>query len=93
MALRKIRPQSTHHYGKRTAFRQQLEQATHIRFLQGRWKPLQHLYIGSHEMIRRENEHVYVIHRNGRDVALSIEKLKPVFLFSAEEILELSQEE
>jgi len=44
-------------------------------------------------MVRRENEHVYVIHINGCDVALSTERLKPAFLLNAEEVPEVPQEE
>ncbi|KYN06579.1 Pro-Pol polyprotein [Cyphomyrmex costatus] len=90
IALRKriqqLSPQPTHHHGKRTTFRQQqLEQATHVSVREdGVRKSLQHPYIGPHEVVRRENEHVYVIHINGRDVALSTERLKPAFLPNAE---------
>ncbi|KYN13606.1 hypothetical protein ALC57_14197 [Trachymyrmex cornetzi] len=86
MALRKrmrqLRPQPTQHHGRRTPFRQQqLEQATHVFVrVDGVRKPLQHPYTGPHEVIRRESEHVYVIHINGREVATSTERLKPAFL-------------
>ncbi|KYN41477.1 hypothetical protein ALC56_04118, partial [Trachymyrmex septentrionalis] len=97
MALRKrirqLRPQPTHYYGKRRVFRQQqLKQATHV-FVRkdGIRKPLQHPYIGPHEVIRRKKQ-VYVIHMNGHNVALSTERLKPAFLHNAEEVPESPQE-
>ncbi|XP_011064368.1 PREDICTED: uncharacterized protein LOC105152041 [Acromyrmex echinatior] len=80
--IRQLRPQSTHHHGKRTAFRQQrIEQSIHV-FVRkdGVRKTFQHLYTGPHEVIRRENEYIYVIHMNGHNVALSTEKLKLAFL-------------
>ncbi|XP_018361220.1 PREDICTED: uncharacterized protein LOC108759969, partial [Trachymyrmex cornetzi] len=80
--MRQLCPQPTQHHGRRTPFRQQqLEQATHVFVrVDGIRKPLQHPYTGPHEVIRRESEHVYVIHINGREVATSTERLKPAFL-------------
>ncbi|KYN38923.1 hypothetical protein ALC56_06683 [Trachymyrmex septentrionalis] len=67
MALRKriqqLRPQPTHHHGKRIAFRQrQLEQAIHV-FIRkdGIRKPLQHPYTGPHPyfVVKKLSDVVY----------------------------------
>ncbi|XP_018346177.1 PREDICTED: uncharacterized protein LOC108750860 [Trachymyrmex septentrionalis] len=94
IALRKriqLRPQLKQHHGKRTAFRQQqLEQATHVFVREDSIrKSLQHPYTGPHKVICRENEQIYVIHINGRDVVLLTERLKPAFLPNANEVSEL----
>ena len=84
-----VHNQCPHHYGKRTAFRQQrLEKAIYVFVKEDSIrKPLQHLYTGPHEVVRRENEHVYVIHMNGRNVAY---RLKP--FYPMQKRPELSQE-
>ena len=67
--------------------------STAIRFRQGRWCPKTTPYTEPYEVIYRENEIVYMIHMNGRDVVLSTERLNPIFLPNAEEVPKLSQEE
>lgn len=99
MALRKrirqLRPQPTAHHGRRTTFRHQnWDQATHVFVREdGVKRSLQHPYTGPYRIIRRENEQLYIIHVNGRDVALSTERLKPAYLPCDYEVPELPQEE
>lgn len=75
------RTPSTAH-GTRTTFTHpDIEKVTHV-FVRDDTtrKALQTPYTGPHEIVRRETDRIYIIRRNGRDIATSTERIKPAYL-------------
>ncbi|XP_043063192.1 uncharacterized protein LOC122319660 [Drosophila yakuba] len=80
--MQKIRPTPTSHHIKEKMFLLKgIDKCTHV-FLRidAVKQPLEPPYTGPYEIIKRDNDRVFTIRIDGKDSAVSVDRLKPVFL-------------
>ncbi|XP_046144930.1 uncharacterized protein LOC123988532 [Osmia bicornis bicornis] len=79
--IRQVKPSSVAHHNKPKIFVQKaLDTCTHVFVrVDAVKKPLEAPYEGPFEIIERVTEHIYKINYKGREVNISVERLKPAF--------------
>ncbi|XP_017476814.1 PREDICTED: uncharacterized protein LOC108366851 [Rhagoletis zephyria] len=82
--MRKIRPApTTHHCRQKTFCHKDLATCTHVFMrVDAVRRPLDHPYSGPHRVVKRIDERVFTIDVNGKEINVSIERLKPAHLAS-----------
>jgi len=81
MIMRKLRPRSTtYHIKSILFFHRDLHNCSHVFFkMEGSRHPVDHSYTGSHKVLERILDKVFVIDVNGRCINITIDRLKSDF--------------
>ncbi|XP_044313276.1 uncharacterized protein LOC123037278 [Drosophila rhopaloa] len=84
--MRKIRPTPAAHYSNQKMFRLKgIDKCSHVFIRTDAVKqPLEPPYTGPFEVVHRNNDRIFTLNVNGKEVAVSVDRIKPAFILRSD---------